>query len=74
MGRFHKDRNGYPRWNDSNRSVHRDVARNMVGGHISSNRVVHHIDGNKGNFRRSNLQVMSRSGHSSLHAGKKHRC
>jgi hypothetical protein len=65
MGGFHKDRKGYPRWNDSNGLVHRSVA------HASSGKVVHHIDGDKSNFRKSNLRVMSRSEHSSLHAKKK---
>ncbi|MGA2573293.1 MAG: HNH endonuclease [Candidatus Methanomethylicaceae archaeon] len=44
---------------------------NMVGGSIGRGRVVHHKDGNKSNFRRSNLFVMSRSDHSSLHIKKK---
>ena len=51
--------------------MHRDVARNKVGGSIGSGRVVHHIDGNKSNFRKSNLRVMSRSDHSSLHTKKR---
>ncbi len=73
MGGFHKDKKGYPRWNDSNRLVHRDVARNMSGGHLSRGTVVHHIDGNKGNFRASNLRPMSRSEHSSLHNRRRQR-
>ena len=60
MAGFHKDKNGYPKWNDSNRLLHRDVARNMFGRHISPDRPVHHIDGNKSNFRRNNLRVMSK--------------
>jgi hypothetical protein len=68
MGGFHKNKNNYPTWNDSNRLVHRDVARNMVGGRIGKGRVVHHVDGDKSNFRKSNLRVMSRSEHSRLHA------
>jgi len=71
MGGFHKDKKGYPRWNDSNRRVHRDVAKNMIGGQIGRGRVVHHIDGNKSNFKRTNLRVMSKSQHSSLHARRK---
>jgi hypothetical protein len=65
MGGFHYDEKGYPRWNNTNGLVHRDVARPGRG------EVVHHRDGDKGNFRRSNLQVMSRSEHSSLHARRK---
>ena len=44
-----------------------DVARNMFGS-IGEGRVVHHRDGDKSNFRRSNLTVMDRSNHSSYHA------
>jgi hypothetical protein len=65
MGNTYKDRKGYPRWSDSGRLVHRDVA------HAPAGRVVHHIDGDKTNFRRSNLRTMSRSEHSSLHSKKK---
>ena len=65
MGSTYKDKKGYPRWRDSNRLVHRDVA------HAPSGKVVHHRDGNKSNFRRSNLAVMDRSDHSSMHAKKK---
>jgi hypothetical protein len=72
MGNTHKDRKGYPRWNDSNRLVHRDVARNMFGS-IGEGRVVHHRDGDKSNFRRSNLTVMDRSDHSSYHAKRRSR-
>jgi hypothetical protein len=71
MGRFHYDKKGYPRWNNNNRLVHRDVASKMVGGSISPDKVVHHIDGNKANFRRSNLRVMDRSSHSRLEARKR---
>jgi hypothetical protein len=69
MGNTYKDKKGYPRWSDSHRLVHRDVARNMYGPLGDS--VVHHIDGDKSNFRKSNLVSMSRSDHSSLHAKKK---
>jgi len=68
MGKTFKDRKGYPRWKDSGRLVHRDVASNIVGGPIGRGRVVHHVDGDKSNFRTSNLRVMSRSDHSSLHS------
>jgi hypothetical protein len=71
MGNTYKDKNGYPRWSDSGGLVHRTVASNMIGGSIGKGRVVHHKDGDKSNFRRSNLSVMSRSSHSSLHAKKR---
>jgi hypothetical protein len=72
MGNTYKDDNGYPRWTDSHRLVHRDVARNMYGS--LGNKVVHHKDGDKSNFRKSNLaRPMSRSDHSTLEAKKRRR-
>ena len=62
------DPKGYPRWKDSGKLVHRTVAANIVGGYIFPGMVVHHIDGNKRNFRKSNLWIMSRSEHSRLHS------
>ena len=52
MGNTYKDKKGYPRWSDSHRLVHRDVARNMYGP--LGDRVVHHKNGDKSNFRKSN--------------------
>jgi len=65
MGLFHYDKKGYPRWNDSNRTVHSTIV------HTRQGEVVHHRDEDKGNFRRSNLQVMDRSDHSRYHAKKR---
>ena len=65
------DKKGYKRYSNSGKSVHRHVASRKVGGKIWSGRVVHHKDGNRRNNRRSNLQVMSRSSHSRLHAQKR---
>ena len=73
VGDTYKDKKGYPRWRDSGKLVHRTVASNMIGGLIGKGRVVHHKDGNKSNFRKSNLTVMSRRHHSWLHAKKKRR-
>ncbi len=67
MYNFYIDSKGYPRWKDSNILVHRTVAAKKVGGKIYPNNVVHHIDGNKRNFRKENLWVMSRSDHAKLH-------
>ncbi|KKT37654.1 MAG: HNH endonuclease [Parcubacteria group bacterium GW2011_GWA1_44_13] len=61
------DAKGYPRWKDSHILVHRTVAANMVGGRIFPGMVVHHKDGNKRNFRKSNLWIMSRRAHARLH-------
>lgn len=65
MGKFYKDKKGYPRWKDSKKLVHRTVAK------PKGDQVTHHKDGNKGNFRKSNLKNMSRSEHSRLHARKR---
>lgn len=65
---FYIDKKGYPRWKFNNKLVHRTVAANKVGGKIFSGMVVHHIDGNKRNFRKNNLWIMTRSAHSRLHA------
>ena len=62
------DDKGYARFKDSGKLVHRWVASKKVGGQLYPGRVVHHRDGNKRNNSPSNLQVMSRRDHSSLHA------
>ena len=64
---FYIDEKGYPRFKDTNEYVHRKVAAKKIGGLIYRGNVVHHKDGNKRNFRRDNLQVMSGSEHSKLH-------
>jgi len=65
MGKFHYNKKGYPVWNDSNKLVHRTVAKPKDG------EITHHKDGNPHNFRRDNLENMDRSEHSRLHARKK---
>lgn len=67
------DKKGYPRFKNSGKLVHKAVAKNKVGGTIFSGYDVHHIDGNKLNFRKSNLQVLSHSKHSKLHWLKKNK-
>jgi len=71
--KMHKDAKGYWRYDDSDKLVHQAVAQNLVGGKIYSTNVVHHKDEDKGNFRKGNLQVMSREEHSRLHAKKRNR-
>lgn len=50
-----------------NAKVHRLVVEEHIGRRLSSDEIVHHIDGNKLNNDISNLQVMTRGEHSSLH-------
>jgi hypothetical protein len=63
--KFYYDENGYPRWRDTDALVSRTIARPR------RDQVTHHKDENPHNFRKSNLQNMSRSGHSRLHARKR---
>ena len=71
MGPFFYDKKHYPRWRDSKGLVHRSVMRKMLGGRIPRGMVVHHKDGDKGNFRRGNLRLMTRSAHARLHAARR---
>jgi HNH endonuclease len=47
--------------------LHRLIAENMIGRRLDSDEIVHHIDGNKKNNEESNLQVMRKGAHLSLH-------
>lgn len=47
--------------------LHRLIAENMIGRRLNNNEVVHHMDGNKKNNAESNLQVMQKNEHMSLH-------
>lgn len=63
-----KIKNGYKHYANSGKPVHKHVAEQKVGGKIWPGYVVHHIDENKQNNKRSNLRIMSRSAHAKLHA------
>jgi len=67
MGKFYYDEKGYPRWRDSKKLVHRTVSK------PKGSQVVHHRDGNKKNYRKSNLVNMGRSSHSRMEARKRAR-
>ena len=58
---------GYRRFSGSGKAVHRAVARKKIGRRIRSNEVVHHKNRNKRDNRPSNLKVISRSKHASIH-------
>jgi hypothetical protein len=73
LGRTYKDKKGYPRWKNTRKLVHREVASKMIGRPIRKGEVVHHKDGDKSNFRKSNLEVMSWRKHSALHRKKRRR-
>ena len=49
---------------------HRVIMERKIKRYLTSNEVVHHIDGNKHNNEVSNLQLMSASEHNRLHSSK----
>ena len=51
------DENGYKRYSDSEKLVHRQVAGMMLGCKLFPDEVVHHKNRNKLDHRRSNLWV-----------------
>ncbi len=59
--------NGYKRYRNSGKLVHRAVVEKIFGRTLDENEIVHHRDGNKRNNRFSNLQVCSRSQHFWIH-------
>ena len=73
MARIYTDKKGYKRFSDSDRLVHRWVAEKKIGGKIGRGRVVHHIDGDKGNFRKDNVWVKDNRQHSRDHAKRRRR-
>ena len=67
IGKFYYDEKGYPRWRNNKELVHRTVMENKLGRKLEPYEVVHHYDGNKKNFKKENLYVMSRSKHAKIH-------
>ncbi len=53
------DENGYYRFTDSDRLVHRWVAEKKIGRRLYPGEVVHHKDGDKRDNSESNLEVMT---------------
>lgn len=52
---------------------HRVKAAKKLRRALKSDEVVHHIDGNKNNNKKNNLQVMTRPEHSAVHAKDKNK-
>ena len=68
MSDYYIDENGYYRYCDSDRLVHRYVAeRYVVGRKLRPGEVVHHKNGNKLDNRSSNLEVMTEEEHDDHH-------
>lgn len=62
------DKNGYKRFRDSNKLVHRHVSEMVLRRKLCPNEVVHHKNRNKLDNRRSNLWVFpSQSIHDKTH-------
>lgn len=66
MSKTYIDENGYYRFKDSNKLVHRWVAEKFIGP-IPHGYVVHHIDRNKLNNDVNNLEIMSQEEHEKEH-------
>ncbi|MFX0053585.1 MAG: HNH endonuclease [Promethearchaeota archaeon] len=72
MGRkTYKDSNGYLRFKDSGRLVHRWVAEKKLGRRLRSNEVIHHKNKIRGDNRSNNLQVFSSQARHRAHHMKK---
>lgn len=69
---YHITKKGYPRFNMCGKFkgayVHRHVAAKMMKRPLEKDEDVHHKDGNKLNFKRSNLQVMGHREHGCVSA------
>ena len=50
---------------------HRKRASEKIGRPLRSGEIVHHVDGNKKNNKKSNLQVMLSSEHPKIHFGER---
>jgi len=72
LKKTYKDNNGYLRFNDTNKLVHRWIVEKKIGRRLKPDEVVHHRDGNKLNNSPNNLQVFSsQDEHHSLHKKQK---
>ena len=60
-----KFQNGYNK--KGNAKLHRLIMEDHLGRKLTSDEIVHHIDGNKLNNNINNLKVMTRGEHSRLH-------
>jgi hypothetical protein len=72
LKKTYKDNNGYLRFSDTNKLVHRWIVEKNIGQKLKSSEVVHHRDGNKLNNDFNNLEVFSSQDvHHSLHQKQK---
>ena len=59
QGKTYIDNNGYRRFRDSNKLVHRWVMEKKLGRKLKPGEIVHHIDRNKLNNSPENLEVFA---------------
>ena len=64
---IYKDSRGYARFRSNKKLVHRVVMEKIIGRPLREDERVHHIDGDKMNFRRRNLQLVSKKDHFKIH-------
>jgi hypothetical protein len=68
MGNIYYDENGYKRYRNSNKLVHRHVVEQKLGRKLKPGEEVHHINRDKSDNRRKNLWVFkTRRDHKQIH-------
>jgi uncharacterized C2H2 Zn-finger protein len=68
LNKTYIDNNGYLRFNNTNKLVHRWIAEKNIGRKLKPDEIVHHKDGNKLNNSPENLYVFSsQKEHQKLH-------
>ena len=61
------DKRGYPRFRDNKKLVHRVVMEKKIGRPLREDELVHHINGDKTNYSRRNLQLVNKTDHFKIH-------
>ena len=64
---YYIDNKNYPTYIATKRRIHSEQMRMWLGRDLKKDEVVHQKDGNKMNWRKDNLELMTRSAHSRLH-------